>query len=232
MIIFPHPDDETMAAGGLLISARKAGWKTIVVVLTAGEAGKININPRGRSTREVRLAELKTATKMLGVTELITADFGDAKLKGQEKELSNYLTRLLNEYQPGLVVTYDHSGLTGHPDHITVSLVVKKIFKTYTAGKKNNNNRPRLFWSTLPDRISRLWQLEISDTRVLPNYRLVTGLADMLRHYRAARSYRSQVFIKGPYLPMVLLMLLFRAEWYYEVDLTKEYRYKYIDFEI
>lgn len=40
MTVFPHPDDETMASGGLLLAAKRLGWKTVVVVLTKGGAGE------------------------------------------------------------------------------------------------------------------------------------------------------------------------------------------------
>ena len=151
MVIFPHPDDETMATGGLLLYAKLIGWKTIVVTLTKGDAGRLNIHPRGRTVSEIREGELKKAAKILKVSNLIIGDFSDGKLNNNKSTVISYVKEIIRKHEPGIVLTYDHSGITGHPDHITLSLIVKEIFQN-GLGKKSV-----LFWSTLP----KSWQISL-----------------------------------------------------------------------
>ncbi|KKQ25909.1 MAG: hypothetical protein US62_C0042G0009 [Candidatus Woesebacteria bacterium GW2011_GWA1_37_8] len=46
MVIFPHPDDESMMTGGLLSTAHKLGIRTVVVTITKGGAGKFTFIPK------------------------------------------------------------------------------------------------------------------------------------------------------------------------------------------
>ena len=40
LAIFPHPDDETFSAGGLLAAARERGQHVTLISATRGEAGE------------------------------------------------------------------------------------------------------------------------------------------------------------------------------------------------
>jgi LmbE family N-acetylglucosaminyl deacetylase len=143
-VIFPHPDDETVATGGLLMIARKYGYRVVVIILTKGERGQMLINPMGKTTSEIRERELRLAVKRLGGDELIQMDFPDAGLKETVSKWKNEIDRQLGEINPGIVVTYDPSGMTGHPDHISLSLVMKELAK---------KRKIALFWTTMPEKI-------------------------------------------------------------------------------
>lgn len=116
MLIFPHPDDETVFGAGILLAYKRAGWRTVVVTLTQGEAGN-----HYTDKKETRVGELKKACAKLKVDHLEVGDFGDAKLR-YRNTWKKWIRGKISLYSPDLTVTYDHSGFTGHPDHITVSL--------------------------------------------------------------------------------------------------------------
>lgn len=226
MTIFPHPDDETMATGGLLTVAKSFGWQTIVVVLTRGEAGQIHTNGNGKTAKEIRTTELFKAKRILGIEEIVVDDFGDGRLRGQEEKIERWLRPMIKKYQPGVVITYDHSGITGHPDHITVSLIVKKIARSL------KGERPILFWVTFRKSATRKWpNREVVKFFSRPDYQLNLGWI-WLKKWLAARAHQSQSLGKGWPLPLGLTLFLNPYEWYHKVNLKKNYPFKYVDFKI
>ena len=64
VVIAPHPDDETLAAGGLIFDLTRAGWQVSVVVVTDGAASHRDV----RNLREIREAECRKAVRTLGLT--------------------------------------------------------------------------------------------------------------------------------------------------------------------
>jgi LmbE family N-acetylglucosaminyl deacetylase len=226
MTVYPHPDDETMAAGGVLLLAKRLGWKTIVICLTKGGAGKMLINPQGKSTKEVREKELALATKRLGVGELILGDYQDGQLKETVQEWKPWVTEMIQKYQPGIIVTYDRSGMTGHPDHISLSIALSEIL-----GKLKKT--PRLFWTSMPHELrNRMVPESLWEYVSVPNFELAMG-RDVFRKWRAVKAHRSQpLFTHLLAIPLLLLFLKYPREWYYEVDLKRSYPHKFIEFKI
>jgi LmbE family N-acetylglucosaminyl deacetylase len=220
MVVYPHPDDETMAAGGLLIAAKKMGYKTIAVLLTKGAAGQIHIHPKGKSLKQLRETELKKAVKILGVDELVLGDFDDGKLRQQK--WTKWVNGVLEKYQPGVVVTYDHSGLSGHPDHIALSVALKKLA----------NKDMVLLWTTLSDDLAkRIVSPETQKYLVSPDYKLDLGF-DWVKKWRAARAHASQALGNNFPIPLSVALAWQHYEWYHKVDLNKNYRYKFGNFDI
>ena len=114
--VFAHPDDESLAAGGLLARQAAAGARVTVVTATWA-AGT------------VRAAELGEAVRMLGADEPRLLGYADARVPASapgsrrwcEAPLEETLRRLvaqIRELRPAVVLTHDTcGGLTGHPDH-------------------------------------------------------------------------------------------------------------------
>lgn len=220
MVIYPHPDDETMAAGGLLLVTKELGFKTIAVLLTKGAAGQVHVHPHGKSLKELREMELKKAAKILNIDELVMGDFDDGKLKDQN--WSSWVKEQLEKYQPGIVVTYDHSGLSGHPDHIALSLEIKKLVSKKTI----------LLWSTIsPEFAKRIINPKTLEFASTPDYELDLR-KNWIKKWRAARAHASQALGKGMPMPLGALFAWQHYEWYHKVDLNKDYPYKFVEFKI
>ncbi len=79
----------------------------------------------------VRLAELREATKHLGVTELETLGYHDSGMPEWEyrhnpeafcnvplSEVADRISGLIEQYRPAVVITYDPDGAYQHPDHV------------------------------------------------------------------------------------------------------------------
>lgn len=209
MVIYPHPDDETMGAGGLLQVAKSLGWKTIVIILTHGEAGQMHIHPHGRTTKEVRDQELKTAVQILQVDKLVQGDFGDGQLKPQKQLWSVWLTKVIAKHNPGWIVTYDHSGISGHPDHICLSLVLRNV-------------PAKLYWTSFPLDL-KFGNSKVHAWRSAPTHKLSLGKWGNLK-LKAMKTHRSQKLSSN--------IVLYQTEWYHEVEAKRAYPYKYVEFKI
>lgn len=226
MAVYPHPDDETMASAGLLIAAKRAGWKTVVVCLTHGEAGKMHIHTKGKSIREVRDGELRYASAMLKVDEIIAGDFADGKLRGSRQLWIGWLRREMNRIKPGVVITYDPSGFYGHPDHIAVSEEVYKLRGNF-----------ELFFVAIPESLRKQYAgrllgiSEVIKQMVVPTHILYLGW-NFINKWRAVRIYRSQGLGKSLPIPLFLMLAVNRYEWYHRVSNQFKYEFKYTDYQI
>lgn len=228
MVVFPHPDDESMMTGGLLTIAVKSGLKTVVVTLTKGGAGKLYINPRGKSTKEVRSQELNGACKALVVNKFYGGDFGDGELKNQTGKWKPWLLGIIKKEKPKIMVTYDHSGLTGHPDHIVLSKAIMSMYEGQAL-----LHRPQLYWVSLNEKLTN-WFVpkDVRQYFQKPTHILDLGF-DWITKWRAVKCHKSQRYaqIKITF-PLFLYLALNHFEWYHKVDLNKTYKAKYMEFKI
>ncbi|GIH26912.1 GlcNAc-PI de-N-acetylase [Acrocarpospora phusangensis] len=138
MAVHAHPDDEVISTGGILARYTEAGFRTVLVTCTNGEAGDGpgGVKPGddghdGEAVAERRLAELQASVAHLGVTDVELLGYRDSGMVGWEtnndprafwnipiEESTAKLAALMERYRPHVVVTYDEGGGYGHPDHI------------------------------------------------------------------------------------------------------------------
>jgi LmbE family N-acetylglucosaminyl deacetylase len=232
LVIFPHPDDETMATGGLILAAKKAGYKVVVLILTKGGAGKIFIRVNGFSLKEIREIELTRAVNILGVDKLLIEDLDDGKLRQQTKQIAILLNSYIAKYEPGLVVTYDPSGFYGHPDHIILSKVLYgklKILNPELQIQLLFVAVPQLFKNKLPLRGMR----EVEENMVEATHVLDLGWG-WVKKWLAAKEHKSQGLGKSMKVPMWLFMAINHFEYYHVVSLEDQFKYKFkfIDYQI
>jgi len=224
--VFPHPDDETMASGGLLYTAKKAGWRTVVLCLSHGEAGKIHIHPNGKSIKEIRGGELRKACEVLRVDEVIMGDFSDGKLRQTKQLWAGWLKNELNRIKPEIVVTYDPSGFYGHPDHIAVSEEVYKLRRNFD-----------LFYVAFPKKLQNQYKDRIRGmNKVIKHMVIPTHVLnlkwDFIKKWRVVKVYRSQGLGKSLPIPLFLMLAVNHYEWYHKVSKQFEYKFRYTDYRV
>src|SRR3989344_3030299 len=152
LVVFPHPDDEILTCGGLVHKLSKKRIHTTLLVLTKGEKG----TPDGKEDKKlkgIRSKELRESAKKLGYTNLIQLDFGDGKLQSKAHIVKKAIKRQIYKSRPDLMITYDLSGLYGHPDHISVSEIVTELCK--------KNRKIRLWYSTAPKKVLKMAKLPV-----------------------------------------------------------------------
>ncbi len=123
VVIAPHPDDETLGAGGLIVSLRQRGCEVTVVAVTDGE----NCYP-GEDLGQVRPAEQAAALAELGVDErhVRRLHLPDSGLSQCEEALYNALLKYVPE-EAHLVAPW-----TGdfHPDHEVCGRAALRVAKS------------------------------------------------------------------------------------------------------
>ena len=136
LTVHAHPDDESIATGGVLAKASAEGMRAGVVTCTGGELGEIvgeGMDPDAVRPRlgEVRLAELTAALDALGVGPPRMLGYRDSGMVGTPgnddpasfwraplDEAIGRLVREIREFKPTVMVVYDAYGGYGHPDHV------------------------------------------------------------------------------------------------------------------
>jgi LmbE family N-acetylglucosaminyl deacetylase len=224
LAVFAHPDDETMAAGGLLLLAKELGYEVTVLILTQGGAGQLHIHPKGKTTKQVRKMELEKATKILGADSLILFDFDDGKLREQIDGWKKLVKNTIEEVNPSIVVSFDHSGWTGHPDHIISSVETKNILRNYPD--------TILLWPVIDPEGKKWVNEEVRDIMPKANYYFELGKKRRLALYKAASSYPSQRFSDKKLMPILRIILGWKCEWYHKVNLKKKYEHRFVKFDI
>ncbi|MDO8487353.1 MAG: PIG-L deacetylase family protein [Candidatus Curtissbacteria bacterium] len=118
--VFAHPDDEAFGPSGTIAKFTKT-HDVYLLCATKGEAGKDFGNHKNLA--KARVNELKKSAKILGVKKIYFLGFIDGTLSNSlyhalAKKIENHLKRL----KPETVITTEPRGVSGHIDHITVSM--------------------------------------------------------------------------------------------------------------
>ncbi len=142
MAIFAHPDDESLAAGGLIAGCAAAGSTVTLVVATRGEAGP---GGDGGGLGAARTREMEAAARVLGAAELVWLDYPDGLLPSADAgRLEAEIARAVAARRPEQVVTFDSDGLYWHPDHVAVHERVTAALGAMGGGA------PELWYATMP----------------------------------------------------------------------------------
>ncbi len=122
LAVFAHPDDESLACGGLLARCAAEGARVTLLCATSGEAGeRVPGCSDDVGLAIVRREELHDAAERLGIHELILLDHPDGELPGENCALFRQEMVVAIRYvRPDAVVTFGPDGLYWHPDHIYV----------------------------------------------------------------------------------------------------------------
>lgn len=125
LVVFAHPDDESLGTGGILCKYAAEGVLTYLVTATRGERGWFGDEasyPGPEALGKTREAELRAAARVLGLQEVALLDYMDGEVdRADPVEAVRKLAAHIRRLRPDVVVTFDPSGYYGHPDHIAVS---------------------------------------------------------------------------------------------------------------
>lgn len=220
LVIYPHPDDETLASGGIIKNLSDQGSDVTLIVLTQGEKGNDDAH-LDNSLKKIREKELQNAAQTLGVKKIIMEDFGDGELTKNKDKIHEYLQKQIIRIMPDLILTYDLAGLYGHADHIVTSeiltdLVINKyphIALIYAALPKK-----ALSMITLPEHMAK--DPLYAKKRVTPTMKIWIG-SNIYYRIRALYRYNSQLYSFRKSFPIPWIPL-----WYYYSMQVFEYYHK------
>ena len=124
LVVFAHPDDESMGMGGTLAKYSAQGVETYCVCASRGERGWFGPeeeNPGLEVLGKIREKELTAAVNELGMKGLYFLDYTDGEVdQADHAEVIGKIVTHIRRIQPQVVVTFPPDGNYGHPDHIAI----------------------------------------------------------------------------------------------------------------
>jgi LmbE family N-acetylglucosaminyl deacetylase len=133
-----HPDDESIATGGVMAKAADEGHRVVLVVATKGEHGEVaeGFLQEGEELWRRRVQETLACADILGVSRVEFLGYEDSGMVGTPEnerpesfwradveEAATRLAAILTEEEADVLTIYDENGNYGHPDHIQVHRV-------------------------------------------------------------------------------------------------------------
>ncbi|MDH7479159.1 MAG: PIG-L family deacetylase [Syntrophomonadaceae bacterium] len=202
LVFSPHPDDETIAVGGIINQAVRAGAMLRIVLVTDG-------NRHGLENR--RYLEFRRATGVLGVAEQQLEFWGypDGGLRFSIGPLRERVSQEFCEFRPSEVI-YPHPA-DRHPDHAWLGRVIEEELAELVDDQKPEPYRYLVHYRHFPQA-----GLLGRPTKLLPPLALLSFDQQWQRYnltpdekavkYRAVNEYSSQ--LQNPFLHSLFFNLL------------------------
>ncbi len=149
MAVHAHPDDESSKGAATMAKYVSDGVDVLVATCTGGERGSV-LNPKlqgdpyiEENIHEVRAKEMEEARQILGVKQAWLG-FVDSGLPEGDPlpplpdgcfglldvdEAAGALVKLIREFRPHVITTYDENGGYPHPDHIMTHKISMVAFE-------------------------------------------------------------------------------------------------------
>ncbi|MFG1810637.1 mycothiol conjugate amidase Mca [Streptomyces sp. NPDC049040] len=149
MAVHAHPDDESSKGAATMAKYVSEGVDVLVATCTGGERGSV-LNPKLHGDKyieehihEVRAKEMDEAREILGVKQAWLG-FVDSGLPEGDPlpplpegcfglqdvdEAAGALVKLIREFRPQVITTYDENGGYPHPDHIMTHKISMVAFE-------------------------------------------------------------------------------------------------------
>ncbi|AZR72828.1 hypothetical protein BBF96_05145 [Anoxybacter fermentans] len=144
LAIFAHPDDESFGPSGTLAHYARNGVRVRLLTATRGEAGKNALSNTDEPLGKIRERELLKAAKILGLEKVDFMGYKDKTLQNLEPHPPiEKILHYIEMFKPQILITYGPTGISRHPDHITVHKWVTQVFRMSEYPKK-------LYYYTLP----------------------------------------------------------------------------------
>src|SRR3989338_4568366 len=148
LAVFAHPDDEAFGPGGTLAKYASEGVEIHLLCATRGEAGDINIKNQKSKIKntnkklkinDIREEELLKSAEIIGIKKVEFLNFIDGRLcNANYHDLAKKIIAKIKSFKPQVVMTTERLGVSGHLDHIAVSMVTtysylktKEAYKLY-----------------------------------------------------------------------------------------------------
>lgn len=149
MAVHAHPDDESSKGAATTAKYVDEGAQVMVVSCTGGERGdvlneKLKDDPQiARDLTQVRRAEMAKAAQILGVQHTWLGFVDSGLPEGDPLPplpegcfalepldvTTEALVRVIREFRPHVLTTYDENGGYPHPDHIMTHVVTMSAFR-------------------------------------------------------------------------------------------------------
>lgn len=206
LVVHAHPDDEAIYTGHLIAQTVQQGGEVLIITLTRGERGKtqvpelVALNGDPLAMADYRENELRNSAAILGAEFRVlgTRAYRDSGMRvnswgrvGRPRRVSEQalasaglkviaaeLVRVLKDFRPDHVVTYNSKGGFGHPDHKVTHHATVLALRQYRP-----KGRPPKFWV-------------IAEGGERADFE-VPGAPTIEQKRAALQAHRSQVLVQG-----------------------------------
>jgi mycothiol S-conjugate amidase len=145
LAVHAHPDDESSKGAATCAYYRSRGARVMVVSCTGGERGDVlneQLERRAMAERDLpglRRIEMAAAQAIIGVEHRWLGYYDSGMPSGEDVPSGSFadiplsisvapLVKLIREFRPHVMVTYDENGGYPHPDHIRCHQVSVKAY--------------------------------------------------------------------------------------------------------
>ena len=147
LAVHAHPDDESSKGAATMVRYVRAGADVLVATLTGGERGDILNKAMDRpevraNLPRIRREEMARAREILGVRQEFLGFVDSGLPEGDPppplpdgcfalqklEDAAEPLVRLVREFRPHVMLTYDENGGYPHPDHVKCHEVTIEAF--------------------------------------------------------------------------------------------------------
>jgi LmbE family N-acetylglucosaminyl deacetylase len=126
LVLAPHPDDETLGCGGLILLARRAGMPVLIVFLTDGGASHPGLVPR-EEMAAVRRREAAEAATRLEVPDFEICGFPDGRLRAHGREVVAAVARAVERFAPS--AAFAPLPRDRHADHEAAAAIARAALR-------------------------------------------------------------------------------------------------------
>ena len=160
MVVFAHPDDAEIGAGGTVALWTSEGCEVTYVQCTDGGSGSNDKKMTSQNISKIRSREQKDAVKSIGVSNYINFNFPDGALQNDKFFLSK-MVEVIRKYKPEMIFTHDPFRINGfqHRDHRITGLIVQDAIYPYSRdhlhfpeqinnGLKTHKVKSLLYWGS------------------------------------------------------------------------------------
>ena len=125
--LFAHPDDESFGPGGTIALLAKT-HEVYLICATKGEAGQ-DFSKTLEPLPIKREREVLQAAKILGIKKVYFLGHIDGKIDNSiYHAIAKQIEDLAQIHKPEVFITYENRGISGHLDHIAISMITSSVY--------------------------------------------------------------------------------------------------------
>lgn len=151
LLVFAHPDDESMGFAGTILKYTQQGVPVDLICATRGEKGARLDVPADMDTGTAREAELRAAAAITGIRNIYLLGYIDGEMDTADgDEIVSKVAEIMRQVQPEIVITFGPDGITGHGDHVAIGKAATSAFERLTL---QDSGPRKLYYATIPEGI-------------------------------------------------------------------------------
>lgn len=134
--IFAHPDDEAFGPGGTIAKYAKSN-NVFIICATRGEQGQNATDEKHLHLASVREKEMLESARILGVKEVFFLDYIDGTISNNlYHDIASKIEAIIKTIRPHVLLTFEPRGVSGHIDHMAMSMITSFVFRNNDFCKK------------------------------------------------------------------------------------------------